>query len=48
MSEEDFQKHIEAVATTRLEKPKKMSKQHAYFWREINTLQFHFDRGDYF
>lgn len=45
MSEEDFQKHIEAVATTRLVKPSDMSEQHGYFWEEINTLKYHFDRG---
>lgn len=45
MTEEEFQKHISALATKRLEKPKKMSTQFGQFWGEIVAQQYNFDRG---
>lgn len=46
MSEEAFQKHIQALAIRRLDKPKKLSAECAKHWGEIISQQYHFDRGD--
>lgn len=46
MSEEAFQKHIQALAIRRLDKPKKLSAECAKHWAEIISQQYHFDRGD--
>ena len=45
MPEEEYQKHVKALATKRLEQPKKLSTQNAKFWSEISSQQYHFDRG---
>lgn len=46
MSEEEFNKHKEALAARRLEKPKQLSTQMIYYWAEISTQQYHFDRAN--
>ncbi|KAK2177670.1 hypothetical protein NP493_586g01027 [Ridgeia piscesae] len=45
MSDEDFTKHVEALATHRLERPKKLSAQNSRYWSEIISQQYNFDRG---
>ena len=45
MSDEVFANHVKALATKRMEKPKKMSAQNARFWSEIIAQQYNFDRG---
>ena len=45
MSEEDFQKHVSALVTRRLEKPKRLVMLNAKFWSEILCQQYNFDRG---
>ncbi|PVD29637.1 hypothetical protein C0Q70_08892 [Pomacea canaliculata] len=40
----EFQKHISALATRRLEQPKRLSVQNAKFWSEIMSQQYNFDR----
>ena len=47
MSDESFQKHIDALAAKRLEKPKKLSSQNAKYWSEIISQHYNFDRGTY-
>jgi secreted Zn-dependent insulinase-like peptidase len=44
MSDDEFQTHVEALALTKLEEPKKMSKQCEIYWNEIASHQYHFDR----
>lgn len=46
MSDEAFQKHIQALAIRRLDKPKKLSAECAKYWGEIITQQYNFDRGE--
>lgn len=46
MSEEAFQKHIQALAIRRLDKPKKLSAECAKYWGEIISQQYYFDRGE--
>lgn len=46
MSEEAFQKHIQALALRRLDKPKKLSAECAKHWGEIISQQYNFDRGE--
>ena len=45
MSEEEFQKHVTALSTKRLEKPKKLGTQCLQYWSEIVSQQYNFDRG---
>lgn len=44
MTDEEFKLHVEALALTKLEQPKKMSKQCDIYWNEISSHQYHFDR----
>lgn len=44
MSEEEFQKHKDALATLRLEKPKQLTTESYMIWSEITAQQYHFDR----
>lgn len=44
LSEEDFVRHREALASRRLERPKKLSHLTANWWVEITSNQYHFDR----
>ncbi|XP_035767090.1 insulin-degrading enzyme isoform X2 [Neolamprologus brichardi] len=46
MSEEAFQKHIQALAIRRLDKPKKLSAECAKYWAEIISQQYNFDRDN--
>ncbi|XP_051778792.1 insulin-degrading enzyme isoform X2 [Erpetoichthys calabaricus] len=46
MSEEAFQKHIQALAIQRLDKPKKLSAECAKYWGEIISQQYNFDRDN--
>lgn len=46
LSEDDFKKLKEALATHRLEKPKNLSAQTSIYWSEITTQQYHFDRNN--
>ncbi|PSN57801.1 Insulin-degrading enzyme [Blattella germanica] len=46
MSSEEFERHKEALAAQRLEKPKKLSVLSARFWSEITTQQYNFDRAN--
>ena len=44
MSTEDFETHKSALAAHKLEKPKMLRKRSAYYWSEIMSQQYHFDR----
>ncbi|XP_005991607.1 insulin-degrading enzyme isoform X2 [Latimeria chalumnae] len=46
MSEEAFQKHIQALAIRRLDKPKKLTAECAKYWGEIISQQYNFDRDN--
>ncbi|XP_018331415.1 insulin-degrading enzyme [Agrilus planipennis] len=46
MSNEEFERHKEALALQRLEKPKRLSVQSQIFWQEITSQQYHFDRAN--
>lgn len=46
MTEEAFQKHIQALAIRRLDKPKKLSAECAKYWGEIISQQYNYDRGN--
>lgn len=46
MNDEAFQKHIQALAIRRLDKPKKLSAECAKHWGEIISQQYNFDRGE--
>ncbi|XP_069812626.1 insulin-degrading enzyme isoform X2 [Dendropsophus ebraccatus] len=46
MTDEAFQKHIQALALRRLDKPKKLSAECAKYWGEIISQQYHFDRDN--
>lgn len=45
MTDEEFKMHVDALALTKLEEPKKMARQCEIYWNEINTHQYNFDRG---
>ncbi|RUS88684.1 hypothetical protein EGW08_003579 [Elysia chlorotica] len=44
MSDEEFSKHVSALCTKRLEKPKKLVQQNYKYWTEIITNYYNFDR----
>ncbi|KAG7269730.1 hypothetical protein CRUP_037614 [Coryphaenoides rupestris] len=46
MSDEAFQKHIQALAIRRLDKPKKLAAECAKYWGEIISQQYNFDRDN--
>ncbi|XP_065349186.1 insulin-degrading enzyme-like [Cloeon dipterum] len=46
MSDEEFEKHKEALAVLRLEKPKKMKQLTKIFWDEITKQTYCFDRNN--
>lgn len=46
MCQDVFDKHMLALATKRLEKPKKLSAQHARFWSEISSQHYNFERDE--
>ena len=45
MTETEFNKHVSALATKRLEKPKKLLQQNNKYWTEIISSFYNFDRG---
>ena len=45
MSDEEFGKHVSALCTKRLEKPKKLVQQNNKYWTEIISSYYNFDRG---
>lgn len=46
MSEEEFNRHKEALAAQKLEKPKRLSTLFNKFLNEISLQQYHFDRAE--
>ena len=46
MSDEEYSAHIEALATARLEKPKKLSVKNGRYWSEILSQHYNFDRDN--
>jgi insulysin len=46
LSEELFETHVQALATKRTEKPKKLSSQNNKYIAEITTRQYHFERDE--
>ncbi|KAF4527050.1 hypothetical protein B566_EDAN001599 [Ephemera danica] len=44
MGTEEFERHKQALAAQRLEKPKKLSARTARYWSEINSQQYNFER----
>lgn len=46
MSDEEFNRHKEALATQKLEKPKRLSTQFNKYLLEISLQQYHFDRAE--
>lgn len=46
MSEEEFDRHKEALAAQKLEKPKRLSTLFNKFLNEISLQQYHFDRAE--
>ena len=44
MEEKEFQQHVEALASKRLEKPKKLGVRNGRFWSEILSQHYNFDR----
>ncbi|CAL8256778.1 unnamed protein product [Lota lota] len=46
MTDEAFQKHIQALAIRRLDKPKKLAAECAKYWGEIISQQYNFDRDN--
>lgn len=46
MEEAEFSRHKEALASRRLEKPKRLSGLTSQFWSEITSQQYHFNRNE--
>ena len=46
MTDEDFQKHKDAVVALILEKPKQLGNAADRFWREIFVQQYNFNRRE--
>merc|ERR1719476_571316 len=44
MEQEEFKQHVEALASKRLEKPKKLGVRNGRFWSEILSQHYNFDR----
>lgn len=44
MDEEEFKTHVEALAVSKLEKPKSLSELSSRFWCEIMIQEYNFDR----
>jgi len=44
MTDDEFKLHVDALALTKLEQPKKMPKQCDIYWNEISSHQYNFDR----
>uniref|UniRef100_A0A0B7AYG5 Insulin-degrading enzyme n=2 Tax=Arion vulgaris TaxID=1028688 RepID=A0A0B7AYG5_9EUPU len=46
LTDEEFNKHISALSSKRLEKPKKLVQQNNKYWSEIITSYYNFDRDN--
>lgn len=46
MPQEEFDRHKEALASQKLEKPKRLAAQFSKFLNEISLQQYHFDRAN--
>lgn len=46
MSDDEFERHKEALAAQKLEKPKRLSVQFNKFLNEISLQQYHFERAE--
>ncbi|XP_038070879.1 insulin-degrading enzyme-like [Patiria miniata] len=46
LSDEAFQKHVNALAVRRLEKPKRLASEAGRYWSEITSKQYNFDRAN--
>jgi len=46
MEETEFNQHVEALATKRLEKPKKLSVRNGRYWSEILSQHYNFNRDE--
>lgn len=46
MSNEEFDRHKEALKAQKLEKPKRLSSQYSLYINEISLQQYHFDRSE--
>lgn len=46
MSDDDFQRHKDAVAAQKLEKPKRLAAQFYHYQNEISLQQYHFGRPE--
>ncbi|KAK4883510.1 hypothetical protein RN001_006829 [Aquatica leii] len=46
MTSEEFERHKDALAAHRLEKPKQLTAQSNLFWSEITAQQYHFNRAE--
>jgi len=46
MEDDEFKQHVEALATKRLEKPKKMGVRNGRFWSEILSQHYNFNRDE--
>ena len=44
LPDEEFKTHVEALATKRLERPKKLSVRNGRYWSEILSQHYNFDR----
>ena len=45
LSDATFTKHCQALATTRLDKPKSFANKSKEYWTEITSGFYHFERG---
>ena len=45
LSDASFTKHCQALATTRLDKPKSFANKSKEYWTEITSGFYHFERG---
>ena len=46
MDEAEFKQHVEALASKRLEKPKKLSVRNGRYWSEILSQHYNFNRDE--
>ena len=46
MTNQEFEKHKEALKAQKLERPKKMLSQFSIFMNEIGLQQYHFERSE--
>ena len=46
MEQEEYKQHVEALASKRLEKPKKLSVRNGRYWSEILSQHYNFNRDE--